>query len=124
MNKKHITLGIILVVGGFILFGVIKGPSTVTTRIALSGPDGLKITGSLTADGKEQDVNEILPAEITITAKRMSLLVKSSDESETLSAKVYVNDKERVSGAQQRIQIDVTGNTLFSSKPKTHLKSY
>ena len=106
MNKKHITLGVILVVGGFILFGVIKGPSTVTTRIALSGPDGLKITGSLTADGKEQDVNEILPAEITI------------------SAKVYVNDKERVSGAQQRIQIDVTGNTLFSSKPKTHLKSY
>ena len=122
MNKKHITFGVVIIVVGIILFSVAKGFDTVTTKVVLSGPAGLQITGSITADGEERDINEILPAEISITAKRMSLLVKSSDESETLSATVYVNGKQRVSGAQRRIRIDVTGNTMFSIS-KVHLKA-
>ena len=123
MNKKHYVLVAILLVGGIVLFGVVIRPQTVTTKVVLSGPEGLQVTGSFTADGKEHDVNETLPAEITITAKRISLTVESSDETGSLLAKVFVDGKQRVSGAQRRIRVDVTGNTMFSS-PRAFLKAY
>ena len=123
MNKKNIILCGILIVCGVVLFGVIKGPSTVTTKVVLTGSDGLQINGKYIADGIEHSVNEVLPAEITIAAKRMSLLVESSDESGSFFAKVFVNDEHRVSGGHLHIQIDVSGNTMFSSS-KAHLKAF
>jgi hypothetical protein len=123
MNKKYITFGVIIIIVGIVLFSVAKSPDTVTTKVVLSDPAGLQINGLLTADGEKRDVNETLPAEISIEAKRMSLLINSPDESETLSATVYVNGRQCVSGAQRRIRIDVTGNTLFSA-PRVFLKAY
>ncbi len=93
MYKKHITFGVVIIILGIVLFTIAKSPDTVTTKVVLSDPAGLLINGSLTADGEKRDVNEILPAEISIAAKRMSLLLNSPDESETLSATVYVNGR-------------------------------
>jgi hypothetical protein len=123
MNRKHYVLAAILLATGIVLFAVVRRPHAVTTKVAFSGPDGLQITGSFTADGKEHDVDETLPAEITITARRMSLLVESADETKTVRAKVFVDGKPRVSGAQRHIRVDVTGNTMFSSA-RPYLKAY
>ena len=123
MNKKYYVLVAILLVGGIALFAVAIRPRAVTTKVVLSGPEGLRVTGSCTADGKEHDVNETLPAEIAITAKRMSLTVESSDETESVMAEVFVDGKPRVSGAQRHIRVDVTVNSVFSS-PRAFLKAY
>ena len=123
MTRKQYLLVAILLVGGAVLLGLAIRPRTATIRVVLSGPEGLQIRGSLSADGQEHDVNETLPTEITITAKRLSLLVESSQEKESLSAKVFVNGKRRISGAQRHIQVNVTGNTAFSP-PRTFLKAY
>jgi len=123
MRRKHCVLVAVLLLGAAVLFGVVVRRHTVTTTVVLSGPEGLQVTGSCVADGKERDVNETLPAEITIAAKRMSLVVQSTDEAENLFAKVFVDGKPRVSGAQRHIRVDVTGNTMFSS-PRTYLKAY
>lgn len=123
VNRKHYVLVAVLLVGGMVLFGAVTRPGSVTTKVVLSGPDGLQVTGTFTADGKAHDVNETLPAEIAIRAKRMSLVVESSDETESLLAKVFVDGKPRVSGAQRHIRVDVTGSTLFSS-PRAYLKAY
>lgn len=123
MNKKWYVLVAILLVGGIALFAVAIRLRAVTTKVVLSGPEGLRVTGSFTADGREQDVNETLPAEITITAKRMSLVIENSDGTESLMAKVFVDGKPRISGAQRHIRVDVRGNTVFSS-PRAFLKAY
>ena len=123
MRRKLCVLVAVLLVGAAVLFGVVVRPRTVTTTVALSGPDGLQVTGSCTADGKQRDVNETLPAEIMITAKRMSLVVQSEDGAQDLFAKVFVDGKPRVSGAQRHIRVDVTGNTMLSS-PRAYLKAY
>ena len=123
MNRKYYVLVAILLVGGIALFGVAIRPRAVTAKVVLSGPEGLRVTGSYTADGSEQDVNETLPAEITVTAKRISLTVESSAETESVMAEVFVDGKPRVSGAQRRIRVDVAGNGLFSS-PRVFLKAY
>lgn len=123
MKKKHYVLVAVVLLGAMVLFGLAIRPHAVTTKVVLSGPDGLQVTGSLTADGTARDVNETLPAEITITARRMSLLVESSNETESVLAKVFVDGKQRVSGAQRHIRVDVTGNTLFAS-PRPFLKAY
>ncbi len=121
--KKQIILAVILVIGGILLFGFIKGPDTVSAKIVISGTEGLKITGKYTADGSEHTIEKVLPTEITIEAGRISLTVETSDGSEGLFAKVYVNDKLQVSGGQQHIDVAISGKTMFSS-PKTHLKAY
>ena len=123
MNKKYYVLVAILLVGGIALFAVAIRPRAVTTKVVLSGPEGLRVTGSCTADGKEHDVNETLPAEITVTAKRMSLTVESFAETESVMAEVFVDGKPRVSGAQRHIRVDVTVNSVFSS-PGAFLKAY
>lgn len=125
MNKKLVfpALLLLLISGGFVLWDIQKNPDSVTTRIVLTGPDGLQVTGNYTADGKEFPVQEVLPAEITIFAKRVSLLMKSSQPSESLSAEVFVNNKYQVSGSQRQIQITVKGNTLLSS-PRVQLKAF
>ncbi len=123
MNRKHYLLAAVLLAGGIVLLGVVTRTETVTTKIVLSGPEGLQVTGSFTADGKEHDVNETLPAEVTIIAKRMSLTVESRDGKESLAAKVFVDGKQCVSGAQRHIRVDVTGNTVFSP-PRTFLRAY
>jgi hypothetical protein len=125
MIKKLVlpALLLLLISGGFVFWDIQKNPDSVTTRIVLTGPDGLQVTGNYTADGKEFPVREVLPAEITISAKRLSFLVKSSDPSHSVSAEVFVNDKSRVSGSQRHIQIMVTGKTLFSS-PRASLRAF
>jgi len=124
MNKNYVIPVIILFVGAIVLFSVLKGRSIVTTRVVLSGADGLRVMGAYTADGKEYKVDEILPAEITVSAKRVSLLVESSEESETIFGKVFLNDKLSVSGSQRHLKIKVLGNTMFSSTPRAHLAAF
>ncbi len=124
MNKNFVIPVIIFFVGVIVLFGVLKGRSIVTTRVVLSGTNGLRITGAYKADGKKYKVDEILPAEITISAKRTSLLVESSEESETIFGKVFLNDKLSVSGSQRHLKIKVLGNTIFSSTPRAHLTAF
>lgn len=123
MKRKHYVLVAVFLVGGMVLFGVVTRVGSVTTKVVLTGPDGLQVTGTFTADGKAQDVNETLPAEIVIRARRISLVVAGSDETESLSAKVFVDGEPRVSGAQRHIRVDVRGNTLFSSS-RAYLKAY
>ena len=124
MKRKPYLLVAILLVGGGVLSGVLTRPQAVTTKVVLSGPAGLQVTGSFTADGKAHDVDETLPAEITVTAKHMSLVVASSDETESVSAKVFVDGEPGVSGAQRHIRVDVKGNTMFRSTPRVYLRAY
>jgi len=100
-----------------------KNPDAVTTRVELTGADGLQVTGSYTADGQAYKVDEVLPAEITITAKKLSLLMESSEESESIFAKVFLDDKLSVSGGQRRIKIEVSGKTPLST-PSAHLTAF
>ena len=123
MRKELYVLAAVLLVGGTLFFGVVLRRRSVLTTVVLSGTDGVQVTGFCTADGEEREVNETLPAEITIAAKRMSLVVQSADEAEDLSAKVFVDGKPRVSGAQRHIRVDVTGNRMLSS-PRAYLKAY
>ena len=115
MRKKLIIAGILLLllVSGIVSFVILNGPDIMTTRIVLTGKEGLPITGQYTADGKEYPVNVVLPAEITISARRLSFLIASSDPSENVSAEVFVNDEHRVTGSQRQIEITVTGDRIF-----------
>jgi len=114
---------LLLVIGGIVLWGMEKNPDAVTTRVELTGADGLQVTGSYTADGQAYKVDEVLPAEITITAKKLSLLMESSEESESIFAKVFLDDKLSVSGGQRRIKIEVSGKTPLST-PSAHLTAF
>ncbi len=124
MAKKKIVLISVALLAVVVIFGIAKVPDTVNTKIVISGPAEIKVTGSYTADGKEYNIEETLPTELSIDAKRLSLLLESSSETAAISAEVLVNDKLRVSGSHQHIQIEVTGNTMFSSTPRTHLKAF
>jgi hypothetical protein len=116
MKKVQIVIVGLLVICGTVLFGIIRGPSEVTTTIVLSGTDGLQVTGKYTADGKEFTIAEVLPTEITILAKRVSLLLENPDETQNLFAEVKINGEKRLlGGGTKHIQIDVKGNTMFSS---------
>jgi len=124
MAKKKIGLISVVLLAVVVIFFIAKEPDTVNTKILLSGPAEIEVTGSYTADGKEYNIKETLPAELSIDAKRLSLLIESSSETAAISAEVLVNDKSRVSGRHQNIRIEVTGNTMFSSTPRTHLKAF
>lgn len=124
MAKQKIGLISVALLAVVVIFVIAKTPDTVKTKIVLSGPAEIEVTGSYTADGKEYKIKETLPAELSIDAKRLSLLLESSNETAAISAEVLVNDKPRVSGSQQHIQIEVTGNTMFSSTPRTYLKAF
>ncbi len=121
-NKKIglILIGVALLAVVAIFCAAIR-PDIVNTKIVLSGPAGVEVTGTYTADGKEHNMKKTLPAELSIDARRLSLLLESSSETGAISAEVLVNDKPRVSGGHQNIEIEVTGNTMFSSTPRTHL---
>ncbi len=69
------------------LLGLALRPEVVTTKVVLSGSEGVAVTASLTVDGKEHVVAETLPAEITVTARRLSLVVASDDETACGSVK-------------------------------------
>lgn len=120
MKTIKIVAAVILVIAGVVALAVTKEPDTAFTKIIVTGTEGQKITGQYTADGIEQTIDEILPAEITIEARRLSLSVESSDESKDIFAQVFVNDNRRVSGGNQCIQVEVIGKTMFSS-PRSHL---
>ncbi len=124
MAKKKIGLISAVLLAVVVIFVIAKEPDTVNTKIVLSGPAEIEVTCSYTADGKVYNIKETLPTELSIDAKRLSLLIESSNETAAISAEVFVNDKPRVSGRQQNIQIEVTGNTMFSSTPRTHLKAF
>lgn len=118
MTLKHIVaiLGAILLLGGVAFIVVAKAPHVVVVKVALSGAEGLQVTGRYTADGKAYEVDKILPAEINLAAKRMSLSVADANDSGTLFAQVYVDEELRVSGGgTQYIKVDVSGPTMFSS---------
>jgi hypothetical protein len=116
MKKLQIVIVGLLVIGGILLLGTIRGPNEVTTRIVLSGADGLQVTGKYIADGKEVAIDEVLPIEVSISGKRVSVLLESSDDSQSLLAELYINDKQVGAGGFKRnAQIDVKGNTMFSS---------
>ena len=124
-NKK---VGLILIcvalLAVVLIFCAAIRPDIVNTKIVLSGPTGIEVTGTYIADGKEYDVQETLPAELSIDARRLSLLLESSSTTGAISVEVLVNDKPRVSGSHQNIKIEVIGNTMFSmfsSTPRTHL---
>ncbi len=126
MAKKKIGLILISVVllALVVIFCIARKPETVNTKIVLSGGAGIEVTGSYTADGKEYNIKETLPAKLSIDAGRLSLLLESSRETAAISAEVLVNDRPRVSRRHQNIQIEVTGNTMFSATPRTHLKAF
>ncbi|UCD50773.1 MAG: hypothetical protein JSW27_25025 [Phycisphaerales bacterium] len=123
-RKYYLLVAIVLVGGGVVLLGLAVRPAVVTTRVVLSGAEGLAVTGSFTADGKEYEVNETLPAEITATARRLSLVLASADQGQNVTAQVFVEGKPGVSGAQRHIRVDVRGNTLLRSTPRVQLKAY
>ena len=117
MTKKLVGAVFLLlfVIGGTVLFDRIRGPAPVTTRIVLTGTGGAEVTGTYVADGQEIPIHQVLPAEITISAKQLSFLVRSADPSENLFARVFINDQHRVSGGATGAQITVRGETMFSS---------
>jgi hypothetical protein len=124
VKKVQIIIVGLLVIGGIVLFGIMRGPSEVTTTIVLSGAEGLQVTGKYTADGEEFTIAEVLPTEITILAKRVSLLLENPDDSQNLFAEVQINGERRLAGGGTRnIQIDVKGNTMFSSA-RAFLKAF
>ena len=49
--------------------------------------------------------------------------MESSDESESIFAKVFLDEKLRVSGGQRRIKIEVSGKTPLST-PSAHLTAF
>ncbi len=106
---------LLFVLGGAVVFDRIRGPAPVTTRIVLTGTEGAEVTGTYVADGQEIPIHQVLPAEITISAKRLSFLVRSADPSENLFAKVFINEQHKVSGGATGAQITVRGTTMFSS---------
>lgn len=120
MKTTKIIAAVILIIGAVFVYAMIKGPETVSSRFVITGTDGRKITGRYTADGIEQTIEKVLPAEITIDAKRLSLSVESSDKAQDIFVQVYLNDKLKVSGGHRYVKIEVSGKTLLSS-PKTHL---
>lgn len=118
MTLKHMTivLGTLFVLGVAAFVMATKAPHVVVVKVALSGAEGLQVTGRYTADGKAYEVDKILPAEINLAAKRMSLSVADANDSGTLFAQVYVDEELRVSGGgTQYIKVDVSGPTMFSS---------
>ena len=103
MAKKKIGLISVALLAVVVIFCIAKEPNIVNTKIVLSGPAEIEVTGSYTADGKEYNIKETLPTELSIDAKRLSLLLKSSSETATISAEVLVNDKPRVSGRSRKV---------------------
>ena len=122
MNKKLIFAGLLLLIVGILLFDIIQSPASVSTRVILAGTEGLPVRGHYSADGNEYSLDEVLPAEIIVPARHFSLLVESSEPSEAILARVYVNDQYKVSGAQRKIEVTVKGRTMFSS-PRVYLRA-
>lgn len=123
MKKKYYLPVAILLAGGMVLFAAVRRSHPVATKVAFSDAAGLQIAGLPTADGKEQEIDETLPAEMTITTRRMFLLVESSDQTKNIRADILADGKRSISGAQRRIRVYVTGNTMFSS-PRAYVKAY
>ena len=114
--KKAIIIAIVmllLVSGG--LLAIMNNPETTSIKVVVTGTEGQRITGQYTADGVKQTIERVLPTEISIEAKRLSMLIESQDDTKGIFAQVFVNDQQRLGGQNQCIQIEVSGQTLLSS---------
>ena len=119
MHRQFIMPGfllLILLAGVMVILGILNKAETVTVRVVLTGSEGLPVTGHSVIDGNEYLIDEVLPAEITATAKRLSLLVESPESSEIITAELFVNGEYQMTGRQRQIEITVRGKTMFTPR--------
>ncbi|MBM3836669.1 MAG: hypothetical protein FJ398_01695 [Verrucomicrobia bacterium] len=70
MNKRNVTLIAILILLLAAALGVwLRRPVPAIMRLNLTGTPGLKISGTLVADGIAREFSDVLPTNVTVEAR-------------------------------------------------------